>query len=127
VAGGDFIDLPADTLFWSGGAGTVRGQGYQNLGVDLAPNITVGGRSFLGLSGEIRAMITDSIQGVAFADAGFIGEDATGSGRSDWHGGAGLGARYFTAVGPIRVDLATPLDDGAGSQFEIYIGIGQAF
>jgi translocation and assembly module TamA len=127
VAGGDFIDLPADTLFWSGGAGTVRGQGYQNLGVDLAPNITVGGRSFLGLSGEIRAMITDSIQGVAFADAGFIGEDATGSGRSDWHGGAGLGARYFTAVGPIRVDLATPLDDDAGSQFEIYIGIGQAF
>jgi translocation and assembly module TamA len=37
-----------------------------------------------------------------------------------------LGARYFTAVGPVRVDLATPLDD-AGSQFEIYIGIGQAF
>lgn len=126
VAGGDFIDLPADMLFWSGGAGTVRGQGYQDLGVDLAPGVTVGGRSFLGLSAELRTMVTDSIQAVAFADAGFIGEDATGGGRGDWQGGAGLGARYFTAVGPVRVDLATPLDD-AGSQFEIYIGIGQAF
>lgn len=127
VAGGDFIDLPADMVFWSGGAGTVRGQGYQNLGVDLAPGITVGGRSFLGFSGELRAMVTDSIQAVAFADAGFIGEEAAGSGRGEWHGGAGLGARYLTAVGPIRIDLATPLDGDAGSQFEIYIGIGQAF
>lgn len=127
VAGGDFIDLPADTLFWSGGAGTVRGQGYQSLGVDLAPGITVGGRSFMGFSGEVRTMVTESIQAVVFADAGFIGEEATGGGRNDWHGGAGLGARYLTGVGPIRVDLATPLDDDAGSQFEIYIGIGQAF
>jgi translocation and assembly module TamA len=127
VAGGDFLDLPADMLFWSGGAGTVRGQGYQNLGVDLAPNITVGGRSFLGFSGEVRTMVTDSIQAVAFADAGFIGEEAAGNGRGDWQGGAGFGARYLTAVGPIRVDLATPLDGDAGSQFEIYIGIGQAF
>ncbi|PKQ11933.1 MAG: hypothetical protein CVT70_11740 [Alphaproteobacteria bacterium HGW-Alphaproteobacteria-1] len=127
VAGGDFIDLPADMLFWSGGAGTVRGQGYQNLGVDLAPNITVGGRSFLGFSGEVRTMVTDSIQAVAFADAGFIGEEAAGNGRGEWQGGAGFGARYLTAVGPIRVDLATPLDGDAGTQFEIYIGIGQAF
>ncbi|MBE0452326.1 autotransporter assembly complex protein TamA [Roseovarius autotrophicus] len=127
VAGGDFIDLPADTLFWSGGAGTVRGQGYQNLGVDLGPGITVGGRSFLGFSGEVRTMVTDIIQAVVFADAGFIGEEAAGNGRGEWHGGAGLGGRYFTAVGPIRVDLATPLDGDAGSQFEIYIGIGQAF
>ncbi|MBC7133213.1 MAG: BamA/TamA family outer membrane protein [Roseovarius sp.] len=127
VAGGDFIDLPADMLFWSGGAGTVRGQGYQDLGVDLGPGITVGGRSFLGVSGEIRAMATDRIQAVAFADAGFIGEKAGGNGQSDWHGGAGIGARYFTPVGPVRIDIATPLGDDAGSDFEIYIGIGQAF
>jgi len=87
----------------------------------------VGGRSFLGVSGELRRMVTDNIQAVGFADAGFVSEDAWGGGMGDWHGGAGLGARYFTAVGPIRVDLATPLDGDAGSQFEIYIGIGQAF
>ena len=127
VAGADIIDVPADMLFYSGGAGTVRGQEYQSLGVDRSPTVTVGGRSFMGVSGEMRAMVTDSIQAVAFADAGFIGEDALGTGTGEWHGGAGLGARYFTAVGPIRVDLATPLDDDAGQDFEIYIGIGQAF
>jgi translocation and assembly module TamA len=127
VAGANVIDVPADMLFYSGGAGTVRGQDYQSLGVDLAPGITVGGRSFLGVSGELRAMIGKKVQAVAFADGGFIGEDALGSGTGEWHGGAGFGARYFTPVGPIRVDLATPLDGGAGQEFEIYIGIGQAF
>lgn len=127
VAGAGIIDVPADMLFYSGGAGTVRGQGYQSLGVDLAPNVTVGGRAFAGVSGELRAMVNDNVQAVAFADAGFVGEDALGSGTGEWHGGAGLGARYFTAVGPIRVDLATPLDGDALQAFEIYIGIGQAF
>ncbi len=127
VAGASVIDAPADTLFYSGGAGTVRGQGYQSLGVDLAPGITVGGRSFMGVSGELRAMVGTRVQAVAFADAGFIGERALGSGIGEWQGGAGLGARYFTPVGPIRVDLATPLDGDAGQDFEIYIGIGQAF
>jgi translocation and assembly module TamA len=127
VAGASREDVPADMLFYSGGAGTVRGQDYQSLGVDLGPGRTIGGRSFFGVSGEFRAMISDSVQAVAFADGGFIGEDALGTGSGEWHGGAGLGGRYFTAVGPIRIDLATPLDSGAGKEFEIYIGIGQAF
>jgi len=126
VAGADRRDVPADMLFYSGGAGTVRGQPYESLGVELNPGVTVGGRSFLGVSGELRGMVTDAIQAVVFADGGYIGEDALGTGEGEWHGGAGLGARYFTPVGPIRVDLATPLDD-AGSDLEIYIGIGQAF
>ena len=127
VAGASVIDVPADMLFYSGGAGTVRGQSYQSLGIDLSPTVTVGGRSFLGVSGEVRAMVNKSVQAVAFADAGFVGGDALGTGTGEWHGGAGIGARYFTAVGPIRVDLATPLGSDAGQKFEIYIGIGQAF
>lgn len=127
VAGASLAEVPADMLFYSGGAGTVRGQGYQSLGVDLAPGVTVGGRAFMGVSGELRTMVNDNVQAVAFADAGFIGEEALGSGVGEWHGGAGVGARYFTAVGPIRVDLATPVDDDAFQAFEIYIGIGQAF
>lgn len=127
VAGAGIAEVPADMLFYSGGAGTVRGQGYQSLGVDLAPGVTVGGRAFAGVSAELRSMVTEDIQAVAFADAGFVGEEALGSGTGEWHGGAGLGARYFTAVGPIRVDLATPVDDDAFQAFEIYIGIGQAF
>jgi len=127
VAGAGLAEVPADMLFYSGGAGTVRGQGYQSLGVDLAANISVGGRSFAGVSGELRTMVNDSVQAVAFADAGFVGEEALGSGSGEWHGGVGLGARYFTAVGPIRVDLATPVGTDAFRTFELYIGIGQAF
>lgn len=127
VAGPSVGEIPADMLFYSGGAGTVRGQDYQSLGVDLAPGVTVGGRAFVGFSGEFRATVTDKIQAVAFADTGFVGQDALGSGRGDWHSGAGIGARYFTPVGPIRVDIATPLGDKVGEDLEIYIGIGQAF
>ncbi|WP_297773610.1 BamA/TamA family outer membrane protein [uncultured Roseovarius sp.] len=127
VAGAAVDEVPADMLFYSGGAGTVRGQEYQSLGVDLSPTVTVGGRSFVGFSGELRGDINDKIQAVAFADTGFIGQDALGSGEGEWHSGAGIGARYFTPVGPIRVDIGMPLGDRAGEDFEIYIGIGQAF
>jgi translocation and assembly module TamA len=128
VSGGDRADVPADFLFYSGGAGTVRGQDYESLGVELDSGGTIGGRSFIGFSGEVRARVTDSIQAVAFADTGFVGPDAFSTTNGEWHSGAGLGARYFTAVGPIRVDLAVPVDgEDAGSQLELYIGIGQAF
>ena len=127
IAGATVDEIPADMLFYSGGAGTVRGQSYQSLGVDIAPSVTVGGRAFAGFSGELRANINDKIQAVAFADTGFIGQDALGTGRGRWHSGAGFGARYFTPVGPIRVDIGTPLGDNVGEDFEIYIGIGQAF
>lgn len=127
VAGASITEVPADMLFYSGGAGTVRGQRFQSLGVDLAPGVTVGGRSFFGFSGELRGGINDRVQAVVFADSGYVGEEALGTGKGKWHGGAGLGARYLTPVGPIRVDVGTPLDDDAGREFEIYIGIGQAF
>ncbi|ARE85454.1 translocation and assembly module TamA [Roseovarius mucosus] len=127
VAGPSIGEIPADMLFYSGGAGTVRGQDYQSLGVDIAPGVRVGGRAFVGFSGEFRASVTDKIQGVAFVDTGFVGQDALGTGRGDWHSGAGIGARYFTPVGPIRVDIATPLGERAGEDLELYIGIGQAF
>lgn len=127
VAGASVGEVPADMLFYSGGAGTVRGQDYQSLGVDIAPGVTVGGRAFAGFSGEFRATVTDKVQAVAFADTGYIAQDAFGSGRGRWHSGAGIGARYFTPVGPIRLDIATPLGDRAGEDIELYIGIGQAF
>ena len=127
VAGATISDVPADMLFYSGGAGTVRGQAYQSLGVDLLPGVTVGGRAFMAFSGELRTDVTTSIQAVTFADTGFVGQDSFGSGKGEWHSGAGVGARYMTGVGPIRVDLATPLGNDAGRKFELYIGIGQAF
>ena len=126
--GGALIDIPPDDLFYSGGAGTVRGQAYQSLGAPQAGRDS-GGRGFAGLSTEIRHDIGDTNFGiVAFADAGYISTEALGGGASDWHSGVGLGLRYATPFGPIRIDLATPANgDIAGQEAYLYIGIGQAF
>ena len=65
---------------------------------------------------------------VGFADAGYIGRESYPGGSGKWHSGAGVGLRYATAIGPIRVDFAVPTSgDDNGSNFQIYIGIGQSF
>lgn len=126
--GGDLVDIAPDDLFYSGGSGTVRGQAYRSLGA-LQGGRASGGRGFFGLSGEVRHDIGDTSFGiVGFADAGYISEGAWGDGAADWHAGVGLGLRYATPFGPIRVDLATPANGpDAGTEAYIYIGIGQAF
>jgi translocation and assembly module TamA len=128
IFGGTITDIPPDDLFYSGGSNTVRGQSYRSLGA-LQGGVASGGRGFLGLSGEVRHDIGDTNFGVAgFVDAGFISEGAWGDGASDWHAGAGLGLRYATPFGPIRIDLATPVSgNSAGQEAYLYIGIGQAF
>ena len=129
VTGPDIEEAPADFLFFSGGGGTVRGQEFQSLGVELDDDTTIGGRSFLGLSTELRVKTGERLSLVGFYDAGYIGEEEFPDGTSgEWHAGAGAGIRYDTGIGPIRLDLAVPVsgpDDNEG--FEIYIGIGQAF
>lgn len=127
ITGPSAASVPPGMLFFSGGAGTVRGQPFQSLGVDLPNGEQIGGRSFLAFAGEIRADVADQWAVVTFADAGFVGADSFGSENGEWHSGAGFGVRYKTALGPIRVDIGTPLDGDAGSDFELYIGIGQAF
>jgi len=64
---------------------------------------------------------------VGFFDTGFVGEDSFGTGDGEWHSGAGAGVRYKTGLGPIRLDIAVPIDGDSDRAFEFYIGIGQAF
>jgi translocation and assembly module TamA len=125
--GPDALDTPPDFLFYSGGGGTVRGQPYQSLFVDLGGGFGIGGRSFVGFSGEVRAKVTETISLVGFADAGYIGEESFYDGTGEWHSGAGVGLRYDTTVGPLRLDVAGPLGGNTGDGVQIYIGIGQAF
>jgi translocation and assembly module TamA len=128
VWGADAVDVPASFLFFSGGGGTVRGQPFQSLAVDLGGGNEIGGRAFVGAQAEARVGITESIGLVGFYDTGFIGADAFDFGSGDWQSGAGLGLRYDTGIGPIRLDLATPASGPeAAERVEIYIGIGQAF
>ena len=110
----------------SGGGGTVRGQPYRSL--DAAYDGTdLGGRSFAGLSGELRVGVTETISVVGFYDTGFVGPDPGSFEDGNWHAGAGLGLRYDTTIGPLRLDVAGPVSGETGDGVQIYLGIGQAF
>lgn len=127
IIGPGIDEVPSNTLFFSGGGGSVRGQEFQSLGVTLPSGELVGGRSFVGLSTEVRQGVTDNIGIVGFVDVGLVSPDS-GFGDGDTHSGAGLGLRYDTGIGPIRFDIGVPLSGpGDPSGVEIYIGIGQAF
>ena len=128
VYGPDLRDAPADYLFYSGGGGTVRGQPYQSLGVNLGGGNIVGGRSFVGLSAEARFTVTETIGLVGFVDGGYVGAEEFYDGSGEWHSGAGIGLRYATGIGPIRLDVAVPTSGPATDEnFQVYIGIGQSF
>lgn len=125
IGGADLEGVPNEYRFYSGGGGTVRGHDYQALGVELN-GISSGGASYLGLSAELRAGVTERIGAVAFADFGIVGEDSFPGSDADSHSGAGLGLRYRTPIGPIRLDVAAPVS-GDGNGVQVYVGIGQAF
>lgn len=127
IIGAELTSVPNDYRFYSGGGGTVRGQDYQSLGVTLPGGAPSGGASFVGVSGEVRGRVTDKIGVVGFADYGYVGDESFG-GTGDSHAGAGLGLRYLTPIGPIRLDVATPVGgERTGGGVEVYVGIGQAF
>ncbi len=127
ILGTSIEETPRDFLFYSGGGGTVRGQDYQSLGVTALPGgVRSGGQHFAGLQAELRAGVTERIGVVGFYDVGYIAAEDWGDGLDDWHAGAGLGLRYDTRIGPIRLDVAVPVD-GPSSDVQLYIGIGQAF
>lgn len=127
VVGPSLSEISPTLLFFSGGAGTVRGHEFQSLGVPVGGG-TAGGRSFAALSGEVRGKVTDTISLVGFYDIGFVDADSFVSGSSARHAGAGIGLRYDVAgIGPIRLDLAYPVDGGTEDGLQFYIGIGQAF
>ena len=126
ILGAELEEVPNDYRFYSGGGGTVRGQPYESLGVTLPNGQESGGASFLGLSGEARIGITESFQGVAFVDYGYIGENSFYDDTGGDQVGAGIGVRYLSPIGPIRLDLAVPVTESDES-FQVYVGIGQAF
>ncbi len=126
LIGPDLAEAPPFYLFYSGGGGTVRGQDYQSLAVGSGATRS-GGLSFAGVSAEARVSVTETIQIVGFYDWGYISPESDFSG-GDAHAGAGIGIRYNTGIGPIRLDIAAPVSgDTDASNFYIYVGIGQAF
>jgi len=126
IIGSTLANIPADRRFYAGGGGSVRGYAYQGIGPHAGGKPT-GGKSYAEASVEMRIQVTDTIGIVPFLDAGTV---STGSvpDFSDIRLGAGLGLRYKTPFGPLRIDAGVPLDRRPGDpSFGIYAGIGQAF
>ncbi|MCK9239448.1 BamA/TamA family outer membrane protein [Desulfocurvus sp.] len=128
IQGAAFADVPADLRLYAGGGGSVRGYGYQLAG-ETEGNTPLGGRSLLECSAEARLRLEDSWGLVAFVDGGSAYRDPVPDLDGPFFWGAGLGLRYFTAFGPLRLDVAVPMNrrQGVDDAFQVYAGIGQAF
>jgi translocation and assembly module TamA len=135
IAASSIDNIAPNKRFFAGGANSVRAYGYKLLGPLDADRVPLGGRSILEYGLEGRFHVTDTIGFVVFAEAGSVASKAAPDISNQtrlW--GIGVGARYYTSIGPIRFDVATPMkrrrsitgkNIDAGYQF--YLSVGQAF
>jgi translocation and assembly module TamA len=127
VPGVGTFALPPDQRFYAGGSATVRGYRYQSVGPKFADGNPMGGTAVSAATVEFRQRILGNYGVVAFLDAGQVSSNGVPF-TNTWQAGAGIGVRYYTPIGPIRLDVAVPLNREHGDDaFELYIGIGQAF
>jgi len=125
------LSLPPDQRFYAGGSGTIRGYVYQSVGPKFTdPESTpIGGTAFTAGSVELRQRIGPHLGAAAFVDAGQVSASLKAV-AGEFAVGAGVGLRYYTPIGPIRLDVAVPtrrLPPPYDDAFEVYIGLGQAF
>ncbi|PBB95149.1 autotransporter assembly complex family protein [Mesorhizobium sp. WSM3862] len=127
IVGTGLQNVPADRRFYSGGGGSVRGYAYQGIGPKDIDGQPIGGLSLFETSVEMRMAVTDTIGIVPFVDAGTVSTKSFPD-FPDVKVGAGVGLRYLTPFGPLRIDAAVPLNRDPGDpHFGLYAGIGQAF
>ncbi|MEJ2626072.1 MAG: BamA/TamA family outer membrane protein [Pseudolabrys sp.] len=128
VIGASLDAIPANHRFYAGGGGSVRGYRYRGLSPLDTSGQVIGGRSLFTASFEARWRVTDTIGLVPFLDMGQAFRAEYPDFSEPLRYAAGLGFRYYTAIGPIRVDVALPLNPRPGDAgYGIYFGIGQAF
>ena len=130
MGGADLADIPANWRFYAGGGGSVRGYAFNSLGPTGPFGLAViGGRSLFYTSAEVRVRVTDTIGIVPFFDAGNAFTTSFPNFSAPLATAVGVGLRYYTAIGPIRADVAFPLERTAGASrpVALYVSIGQAF
>ena len=135
IRGGGFLDapneiqlIPSNYRFYAGGAGSIRGYRFQSVSPFGPFGFTIGGRSMFDSSIEARIKVTDSIGIVPFFDAGGAYASQFPEFFGDTRMAAGLGVFYVTAIGPVRLDVAFPLNPRKGDKEAVlYVSIGQAF
>jgi len=149
AAGASEFALPPDQRFYAGGSGTIRGYRYQSVGPSFANGNPIGGTAINAGTAEYRQRIGTNFGTAVFVDAGNVSKNLNPL-NGALRFGVGAGLRYYTPIGPIRLDIAVPLSK-RGTQtitnkdlsktppttttttirgddpFEVYIGLGQAF
>jgi translocation and assembly module TamA len=119
--------VPFDRRIYAGGGGSVRGYAFQSLGPRDGKD-PLGGRSSMELSAELRQRISGRIGMVVFVDAGNVWETSTPKPTQGLQYAAGVGARYYTDFGPLRLDVAVPINRRTkDDRFGLYVSLGQAF
>lgn len=133
IEGATAANLPANLRFYAGGGGSVRGYSYQSLS-PRTNGTPVGGGSLIEMSSELRVRFSDDFGGVIFLDGGNAYSASIPDFSDPLYYGAGAGIRYYSPIGPIRLDAGFPLNgqniDGSGGSetgMQIYISLGQAF
>jgi translocation and assembly module TamA len=121
------FDLPPDQRFYGGGSATVRGFKYQSVGPLFPDDNPVGGAAIDAVGVELRQRVWGNIGAALFADAAQVNESSSPF-QGTLREGVGAGVRYYTPIGPVRVDVAVPVNKPpGGDSFELYLGLGQAF
>jgi translocation and assembly module TamA len=129
MTGAHAQELPASLRFYGGGGKSLRGFEYQSVGPRNALDKPAGGDAMNEVSAELRWRWSETMGVTAFVDGGMVYEKSDWSelGR-DFLWGGGLGFRYYTPIGPFRLDLATPLNPRQEDDpFQFYLSLGQSF
>ncbi|MBL8659327.1 MAG: outer membrane protein assembly factor [Rhodospirillales bacterium] len=129
IVGQSRSDIPANKRFYAGGGDSIRGYGFQEVGPLDDDNDPLGGRSLLETSVELRTRVWGNFGVVSFVDGGNVFDQSYPSFERQLRWAAGGGLRYFTPIGPLRLDLAFPLNPRSGTDdpFQLYIALGEAF
>jgi translocation and assembly module TamA len=128
IVGAETREIPATKRLYGGGASSVRAYGYQELGPIGADGDPLGGRSQVEVGTELRWRMFEDIGGVVFAEGGNVYDNSLPEFDERFLWGAGVGIRYYTDFGPLRFDIAFPINPrDTDDAFQFYVGIGQAF
>jgi translocation and assembly module TamA len=132
--GASASSLPPDQRFYAGGSGTIRGYEYQSVGALFPNQLPAGGTALLTGTIEFRQRVGKNLGLAVFADGGQLSSNLKPA-PDTFRVGVGMGLRYYTPIGPVRLDFALPTPahnlpkdqqfDEPG--FQVYVGLGQAF
>ena len=128
IVGSSLSDIPMTHLFFGGSDDDLRGYRYRTVSPTNQNGKVTGGRSAIYATFEPRILLTEKIGVVPFTDWGTISQGMCPDFTKKWYKSVGIGLRYYTFFGPLRLDIGIPLDRRSlDPRFRIYVSIGQTF